>query len=634
MKAFIVGTAGHIDHGKSALVKALTGIDPDRLIEEKERGITIDIGFSYFYLKDNSIVSFVDVPGHEKFIKNMIAGAVGIDAVMLVVAANESVKPQTIEHLRICKLLGLKRGFVALTKIDLVDDAQIELAKFEIKKILENTFLEGAPIIPVSSVTLLGIEEIKKQIENLKTKTEGRPVDSYFRMPVDRAFIIKGFGLILTGTVFEGVVKKNQEVQVMPTFNKCRVKNIQMHNQNRLFAQAGSRAALNLSGIEKEQIVRGYFLVAPDVFSLSNMIEAEIYIFDEFKDNISKLKKLKFYHGTSENMCDVNYIDKIDENSFYAQIILQNPSLFLLDDRFILRTFSPVATIGGGCVINISNKKYKKKEYEKISSELKEYSKLSIWDRLNYWIEHSFYYGVRLSFIISRTGATKEKILSNLSKYANIKIILAKDYLMISNKNYLKIKNDIFNEIRNYQLQNRFEKGIPKAKLKSMYADQISNELFISIITELVNERKIQTEDDYLFIEGLDAEFLPYEKQTMELILKIFNDFAFSPPYWKEIEGKVENKALANKVLQYLINKNELIKIGDDLYYHKDYIKIIKEKLLNFFEKGDELEINQFKSMFELSRKYAIPLLEYFDKKGFTIRVGDKRKLGYRKHEE
>lgn len=634
MKAFIVGTAGHIDHGKSALVKALTGIDPDRLIEEKERGITIDIGFSYFYLKDNSIVSFVDVPGHEKFIKNMIAGAVGIDAVMLVVAANESVKPQTIEHLRICKLLGLKRGFVALTKIDLVDDAQIELAKFEINKILENTFLEGAPIIPVSSVTLLGIEEIKKQIENLKTKTEGRPVDSYFRMPVDRAFIIKGFGLILTGTVFEGVVKKNQEVQVMPTFNKCRVKNIQMHNQNRLFAQAGSRAALNLSGIEKEQIVRGYFLVAPDVFSLSNMIEAEIYIFDEFKDNIGKLKKLKFYHGTSENMCDVNYIDKIDENSFYAQIILQNPSLFLLDDRFILRTFSPVATIGGGCVINISNKKYKKKEYEKISSELKEYSKLSIWDRLNYWIEHSFYYGVRLSFIISRTGATKEKILSNLSKYANIKIILAKDYLMISNKNYLKIKNDIFNEIRNYQLQNRFEKGIQKAKLKSMYADQISNELFISIITELVNERKIQTEDDYLFIEELDAEFLPYEKQTMELILKIFNDFAFSPPYWKEIEGKVENKALANKVLQYLINKNELIKIGDDLYYHKDYIKIIKEKLLNFFEKGDELEINQFKSMFELSRKYAIPLLEYFDKKGFTIRVGDKRKLGYRKHEE
>lgn len=631
MKAFIVGTAGHIDHGKSALIKALTGIDPDRLKEEKERGITIDIGFSYSYLKDNSLVSFIDVPGHEKFIKNMIAGAVSIDAVMLVVAANESVKPQTIEHLRICKLLGLKRGFVVLTKIDLADDETIELAKYEINEILKNTFLEGAPIIPVSSVTLKGIEEVKKQIENLKTQIEDRPVNSYFRMPVDRVFIIKGFGLIVTGTVFEGMIKKNQEVQIIPTFNKCRVKNIQTHNQDRLFAEAGNRTALNLINIEKEQIERGYFLVEPDVFSISNIMEAEIYIFDEFKENIDKLKKLKFYHGTSENMCDIKYIDKMDENKFYVQIILQNPSLFLLDDKFILRTISPIATIGGGSIINISNKKCKKKEYGKISSQLKECSMLSIFERINYWIANSFPLGVRLSFIISRTGLTKDKILSVLSKYENIKVIPAKDYLFINNKNYLKLQDAIYNEVRNYQLQNPFEKGLQKAKLKSMYADQISNELFIAIITELMNDMKIQTADDYLFIKGLSTEVLPYEKYTMELILKIYNDTAFSPPYWREIEDKLDNKELANKILQYLINKNELIKIADDLYYHTDYIKIIKEKLLNFFKERSELEINQFKALFELSRKYAIPLLEYFDKIGFTIRVGDKRKLGYGK---
>ncbi len=357
MKTFIIGTAGHIDHGKSSLVKALTGIDPDRLKEEKERGITIDIGFAHFYLSDNTLVSFIDVPGHEKFIKNMIAGSAGINAVILVVAANESVKPQTIEHLRICELLGLKKGFVALTKIDLVDENTLKYVKSEINELLKGTFLENSPIIPFSSATLEGLNNIKYQIELLNQENFTHSLNSHFRMPIDRAFILKGHGLIVTGTIYEGIVYKNQELQIMPVSSICRVKNIQTHGINRVSAEAGCRAALNISGVDKNAIMRGYFLAQPNIFSLSNILEVEIIVFKEFIHNINKMRNLKFYHATSENMCLINYLDKSNDEKYYAQITLNNKSLFLINDKFILRTISPVLTIGGGTIINISEKK-------------------------------------------------------------------------------------------------------------------------------------------------------------------------------------------------------------------------------------------------------------------------------------
>jgi len=627
LNSFIIGTAGHIDHGKSTLVRALTGIDPDRLKEEKERGITIDIGFAHLYLDNNTLVSFVDVPGHEKFIKNMIAGAAGIDAVMLVVAANEAVKPQTIEHLRICMLLGLKKGFVALTKIDLVDEQDLEIAKYEIKELLKNTFLENQPIIPVSSVSLQGINDVKNQIKKLSQEVHPRPIDSYFRMPVDRAFLIKGFGLIVTGTVFEGIVHRNQELQIIPTFANCRVKNIQTHKQDKEFAKAGSRAALNLSGIDKNNIERGYMLVEPNVFAISNIIDAEVYIFNEFAAKIDKIRQLKLYHATSEYMCEVKFLDKTDVSKYYAQIVLQNPGLFLIDDRFILRTISPIATIGGGKIINIPSRKYKKKEFYTMMSTLKIIAEMPILEKIVFWIENSLTNGIRLSNIISKTGINKEKVLYHLSKNPNIKIISSKDELLISQKKYLECQEMIFNKIKEYQIQNPFEKGIQKAKLKSMYFEEMPNDLFASIISNLLVEHKIESLEDYLFIPNFYPELSQQEKAILNFITKEYSNSSFTPPSWKDIELKISDKILANKILQHLINKNEIVKIADDLFYHKSVIEMIQEKLINYFSKNKELEINQFKNMFQLSRKYAIPLLEYFDKIGFTIRVENKRKL-------
>ncbi|OGF58836.1 MAG: selenocysteine-specific translation elongation factor [Candidatus Fischerbacteria bacterium RBG_13_37_8] len=627
MKHFIIGTAGHIDHGKSALVNAITGINPDRLKEERERGITIDIGFAHFCIDENTMVSFIDVPGHEKFIRNMIAGAVGIDAVILVIAANESVKPQTVEHLQICELLGIKKGFIVLTKIDLVDDDIVALVTLEAKEFLKGTFLEKSPIIPVSSTNNKGIEEVKKHIVLLKEELEHKPYDKILRMPIDRSFLMKGYGIVVTGTIFEGVVHKNQDVEILPSHLKARIKKIQIHNQECDMAEAGNRAALNLAGIEKNQLKRGDVLVQPDSFHVSNLIEAKLYLFKNIMNNKERYKKLRFYHGTSENACIINYIPADSSNTLYAQLEIESPNLFLVDDRFILRTFSPMRTIGGGIILDISKKKYRKKDHLWLVKKLDENAQSLLWDKVYFWIKHSRYDGITLASLVSKTGFKEETIMKKIEFLHNIKLIPSRDNLFIYEKEYTALKTVIMNTIKKFQLKNPFEKGIQKSRLKTEFYYQLNNEIFSNIISDLLTEKQLQSSEDYLRLNELSLTLSEDENTIIETIVQSYKGALFSPPFWDDVKSKIANKALAEKIFYYLINKKEIIKVNDEFYFHRDAIENIAAGLLSFCREQGEMEVSDFKALFNTSRKYAIPLLEYFDKIGYTIRIGNKRKL-------
>lgn len=627
MKHFIIGTAGHIDHGKSALVKALTGIDPDRLKEEKERGITIDIGFAHLTLNDDTQVSFIDVPGHEKLIKNMIAGAVGIDAVMLVIAANESVMPQTIEHLQICELLGIKKGFVVITKIDLVDYDDLEIVKMDLSDLLKDTFMANCEIIEVSSLTYAGIDKLKKHLEKLKNEIEEKPKNKLLRMPIDRVFIMKGFGIVVTGTIFEGKVKRNHEIILFPKNLKARIKKIQVHSIERERAEAGERVAINLAHVDKEHIQRGDMIVDPDAFIPARLIEAELKVLNKYIGAFKNFKKLRFYHGTSENFCTLRVIDSDGEKTLFAQLELFSPDVLLINDRFVLRTLSPLETIGGGIVLDLSARKYRKKEYAEVQKKLNELKKLDFWERIEFWVKNCNENGIAANILASKTGMPVQKVIEKLAVASGILMLQANPPIFISAEEIAKLKARVLDCIKNYQLQNPFETGLPKSRLKSEYFSRIHNDIFHYIIHELISVKSLEAVDDYLKVSNLLFEFTKEEKLLMEFIISTYEKSGFTPPAWIELKNKIKNMPLAEKIMFYLMNNKDIIKIDDDIYYHKNSLSTAKDMLVAYLKNHGNIEVSQFKELFNISRKYAIPLLEYFDKSGLTVRIESKRKL-------
>ena len=627
-KHVIVGTAGHIDHGKSTLVKALTGTDPDRLEEEKRRGITIDLGFAFLDLGEVRI-GFVDVPGHEKFVRNMLAGVGGIDLVVLVVAADESIKPQTREHFDICRLLGIPRGIVAITKSDLVDPDVLGLVRLEIEDFVRGSFLEGAPIVPVSATTGAGLDALKVELQRMAAASPPKDATYHFRLPIDRAFSMKGFGIVVTGTLVSGTLKTEDEAELYPLRKRVRVRGIHSGGKPVTRAVAGQRTAVNLAGIERGEIQRGMVLAPPAVFEPTRRLDARITLLSSARP-LKNRARVHFHQGTAEAIADVVLVSATElapgESSF-AQLRLDQPVLLLPGDRFILRQFSPVITIGGGTALDVQAPRHKRADTA--VAPFLETLKRGNHEEILAACTESAPQGLALSQIIARTGWTSaeiQQVAKNLTDAKRVRVIGDQPFTIASPKTVAAYSAALRKAIEEFHRANPLLPGIPKQDLRSR-AGKTRPEIFAVALDDLVREKAVSLSGDLVQRAGREIALSSDEAKAKELIEKEFERAGFTVPSFAAVLEKLPvESARAQKILQILLREKVLIKVTDDLVFHRSAVAKLRELLAKYRkERGEKLPIPVFKELTGITRKYAIPLLEYLDRERVTRRVGDER---------
>ncbi len=637
MKYIILGTAGHVDHGKTALIKALTGIDTDRLKEEKERGITIELGFAQFTLKNGEKIGIVDVPGHDRFVKNMVAGAGGIDVVAMVIAADEGVMPQTREHLDICQLLGIKKGIVALTKIDLVDEEWRDLVREDIRDFLKGTFLEESPIIPLSAVTGAGLPEFISALEEIVSVTDERADSGFFRLPADRVFTMKGFGTVITGTLMSGKAKIGDTIQIMPGQIKAKIRGIQIHNEMAEVAVTGQRTAINLQGIDKDTIQRGNILTPPDTFEPTVRMDISLKYLPGTGKKLKNRTPVRFHTGTSEIISRIILLDKNEiepGEEVYAQVILESPTIATAGDRFVIRSYSPVSTIGGGEILDPIAKKYKR-HFEQRLTELQTLKGADSLEKTRIIIERAGLRGISARQLSVRTGIPsnkQNKILEGMFSRKETLLLDRDDFRVVSFSIYKTLQNKILQEIKAYHERFPLREGSPKEELRTRAGKFIDSKLFNKAIRDLEHEGHIVIEQENIRRVNHSVNLKGKLGDLRENIAGIYLESKLTPPSTKEImERFSDRKTETVNVLNVMFNEGILIKINEDIYYHKQFIDTLRKDYKEFLLKNRESTPATFRDMTGLSRKYIIPLMEYFDKTKLTIRVGDHRVLREKK---
>lgn len=630
MKKIVIGTAGHIDHGKTTLIKALTGIDCDRLKEEKDRGITTELGFAHYKFGDDLLLGIVDVPGHEKFIRHMVAGAWGIDMVLLIVAADEGVMPQTREHVDICELLGLSKGIVTITKKDLVDEDMIELVSEDVQDLLKGRLLEGATIIPVSSTTGDNLEKLRNTIKEIASGIQERSGKGIFRLPVDRVFTLKGLGTIVTGTCISGSIKTGEEIEIYPLNKRAKIRNIQAYHEDAAEAIAGERVALNLQGLEKQDIERGTIIGRPDTLILSNRIDVTLkYLELPFKP-IKSDSTLRFHIATAQEEGRLVLFNKDNiepGEELFAQFVFSNPVVALPDDRFIIRGSYSVQTIGGGKILDITPKKHKRKsaETDSIYRLLKEGTYT---DKAEYHILKGEYKGINrtsLPVLIGKDITHATAIMQGLIDQEKIKSI---GKTTIVHLNYFReYKKNLKQILSDFHAKNPLKIGISKEELRTRLP-AVETQIFQTALDEFINDGTLETEKDKVRAKNTGK---PVDKDIERLEIDILNKLlhtGITPPSLKELstEMKKSDKQIKD-IIEKLTYKGKVIKVKGDLYFHSDVMENIKEKVIAYLKDKKEMTPLDFRSFFDISRKYMIPILEYLDEIKLTIRVGDKRVL-------
>ena len=633
MKQLILGTAGHIDHGKTSLIKAVTGIDTDRLKEEKRRGITIELGFAYLELPSGQVLGIVDVPGHEKFVKNMVAGATGIDIVAMVIAADEGVMPQTREHMEICTLLEISHGLVVLTKIDLVDEEWLELVIEDIKDFTRQTFLENAPILPVSSSTGKGLKELVNALDNIGAVIPNRPPTDIFRLPVDRVFSMKGFGTVITGTLISGSVEVGETIMIYPSCLTSKVRGIQAHNRSVNRAEAGMRTAINFQGLEMDAVNRGDVLSNINALKPNYMLDVSIHYLKSNKKPIKNRARVRFHTGTSEILGILVLLDKeelVPGESTVAQLRLDKPVAVISNDRFVLRSYSPVRTIGGGYILNPIPKKQKRFKPDVIEG-LKRLLDNNPEDNVSYHIRESGYRGLSFSDIKIMTNLHEKNLFSIVQDLLSKRIIILFDkdnQIYIHQEALEKLKNETIGYLDRYHSVNPLKAGMPKEELKSKLPAHGRQKLFHMMINEMANEGLIVQEENVVRMTSHKVSLGVDQADIRTKILSAYLSAGLTPPYYRELSKTLDIQAShAKDVLTLLLDEGRIVKVKEDLYFHVDAVKGLKEKLVDFLETNGEMTTPQFKDIAGVSRKYLIPLIEYFDATNVTIRVGDIRKL-------
>ena len=629
MKHVIVGTAGHIDHGKSTLVEALTGTNPDRLEEEKRRGITIDLGFAFLDLNGVRL-GFVDVPGHERFVRNMLAGVGGIELVLLVVAGDESIKPQTREHFDICRLLDIRRGLVAITKADLVEPDVLGLVRLEIEEFVRGSFLEGAPIIEVSGRTGAGLDQLKQELLRVALEAPAKNSSHYFRLPIDRAFAMKGFGTVVTGTLISGSVRAEDEVELFPARRRLRVRGLHSGGKPVAKAEAGQRTAVNLAGVELENIERGMALAAPGRFQPTERLDARVTLLPSARA-LKNRARTHFHQGTLERIAEVVLLGETQlapGQSCFAQLRLDGPVLVLPGDRFILRQFSPVITIGGGVVLDSLAPRHRAGD----QSTLKHLATLERGSREEILaaLAAAEPRGLDLSRIVARTGWLElegRDAATKLAQAGRLRIISEQPFVAASAETMAGLRNRLRETIERFHKTNPLLPGISKEELRGQAAASVRPELFQAALNDLVAGKQVTVSGDIVQRAGREIAQLPEEARAKEQIEKEFERAGLTVPHLTEVLAKlpVETKR-AQKLLQILLREKVLVKVSDDLVFHRRAIEQLRELLSHYKrERGERLPIPIFKELTGITRKYAIPLLEFLDRERVTRRVGDER---------
>jgi selenocysteine-specific elongation factor len=629
LKSIIVGTAGHIDHGKSSLVEALTGTHPDRLEEEKRRGITIDLGFAF--LEEGGVrFGFVDVPGHERFVGNMLAGAAGIDIVLLVIAADESIKPQTREHFDICRLLGIQRGLIALTKVDLVDRETLELVRMELDDFLRGSFLENAPVIPVSARTREGLAELTQALVKQAREVSGKDSQRNFRLPIDRAFAVKGFGSVVTGTLISGHISPEDEVELFPAREKLRVRGVQSGGKSVDRADAGQRTAVNLAGIDHHSLQRGMTLATPSRFRATRRLDVKLRLLP----GVRKLKNravVHFHAGSFETMAEVALFERIElsagEDSF-AQFRLRQPVLILPGDPFIIRQSSPLVTIGGGTALDPLPRRPRAREASR--SEFLQAVERSDKPEILAQLTQRSLFGLPQSEISERSGWTDGEIQTTMRSIVSagrVRLIPAEPAILFSAASFEELLKKISERVERFHKENPLQPGVAREELRVKLARRLRPEIFRAALEELAAQKKIELQGELVKRAGSQISLLPDEARAKEQIEAVFAAAGLAVPSAKEVLATLSVEARrSEKLLQLLLREKALHRVTPELIFHRDALAELRVKLAAYKKaKGERISVPAFKDLTGITRKYAIPLLEYLDRERVTRRQGDER---------
>ena len=631
MKAVIVGTAGHIDHGKSALVRALTGIDPDRLEEEKRRGITIDIGFANLDLASSAgepvRIGFVDVPGHERFVRNMLAGVGGIDLVLLVVAADESIKPQTREHFDICRMLSVQRGITVVTKADLVDAETLEVVMLEVAEFLKGSFLDPAtsPIIPVSSKTGAGLDRLKTELARIAAEVPSKDSTAVFRLPIDRVFTMKGFGTVVTGTLISGTIRKEQEVELHPSGKRLRVRNVQVHGKSANEAIAGQRTALNLPGVETTELARGMMLTPPQMFAPVTRLGVQLDLLPTAKP-LRQYARVHLHAFTAETIAQVTLLSGkqlLPGESGFARLKLDRPVLLFPGDRFIIRQYSPVITMGGGRVLDAGEPKIRIERHERLPF-LQAVANATPAEALLARINRRWSFGLSVADAVAETGWLPARIQQLAMELKQLGLIAIFGNVLITSHWLERVRSDVLAMVGIFHDANPLQQGINKEQPRETL--HMHSELFNGVVSSLVREKKLEADGELLRLPGRGVVLRDEEAESKAQIEQAFARAGLKVPLLKEVLASLPvDNTRAQKIVTLLLRDRVLVKLADDLVFHRDALDALRRQVIATKAKTPKLSVPQFKDLFGITRKYAIPLLEYLDRERVTRRVGDER---------
>jgi len=628
----LVGTAGHIDHGKSALVRELTGTDPDRLQEEKDRGITIDLGFAHMSVGDDLHVGFVDVPGHERFVKNMLAGIGGIDAVLLVVAADESIMPQTREHFAICKLLGIRDGMVAITKCDLADEEIADLVELEVRELLADSPLSDAAIIRTSVETRLGLEELKSELSALLARAPGRPAEGLLRLPVDRVFTVRGFGTVVTGTLLSGTARVGDDIEILPSGARSTVRGLQVHASGVEAARAGQRTAVNLQGIDVSSVARGDLLVSPGTLQTSHLIDARLQLLDEFGPVVQH-QRLRFHHGAVEVLARVVILegDEISPGcSAMVQLRLERSYAVAPGDRFIVRQYSPMITIGGGVVIDPLPRKHRRSDDETVT-RLEILESADPAEQLVAWVAAAGPRGMSGDELLAKLvlpSSSVEHLATDAIAAGSAVEARSKPLLLIAPDHFRALGDRLLDALAGYHERNPLRRGMPMREARSELATSTRDDIIDALFDALQRDGKAKIAGDHLSLAGHEVRLSPEQSAVRETMLRAFSTAGLAPPAPNEASiASGAPPAEAESMLYHLVREGELVRVRDDLIFHAAALDELVKMLRARRAAGERFSVPEFKEWTGTSRKHAIPLLEYLDQRRITRRVGDSREL-------
>lgn len=634
MRHIVVGTAGHIDHGKTSLIKALTGRETDTLSEEKERGISINLGFTYVDFKNGKRAGIIDVPGHEKFIKNMLAGIGGIDLVLLVIAADEGIMPQTKEHLNILELLDIKKGIVVITKKDMVDEEWLSMIKEDIKEGISTSFLKDAPIIEVSSVTKDGIDNLIELVDEMTEEVEEKDFHTEFRLPVDRVFSVSGFGTVVTGTLISGTVKEGDECTIYPDGVESRIRGIQVHEQSVKEAYAGQRVAINLANVKKTEVKRGDCVGKVGIMENTMMINCRLKYLSDAARPLKNRDRVRVYHGTTEILGRVVILDKETVepgDTALIQIRLEEKMAVRRGDKYVIRSYSPMITIGGGTILDPNPKKSKTGD-SNVIEELKLKEKGTPEDIVEQAIKLTSETYPKLEDLIKSAGKgipNLEEILDLLVEKGRIKRLKQTDgdvYLHITYVDKLRGKADEILVL--YHKQNPLKAGMSKEEFKSKLVGKTVKQKLYDEIIAILQESAVGVGTTYVCLKGFEIKLDKRQQQVKDEMLKKLKDSMYQPPKPEELtKAYGKEQSTAKMVFGLLLEDGTLVKISEDIFLLQEYLEAAKEKLVDFLKANNEITAAEFRDIISTSRKYVVPLLEYFDNKKITKRVEDKRIL-------